>query len=34
MPIFFQPDPCLKLSLPSVIIPPSATHEKRQFADE
>lgn len=32
MPIFFQPDPCLKLSLPSVITPEThATHAALVF---
>jgi hypothetical protein len=34
MHLYFEPDPCLKLSSPSVIIPLSATQEKRGRADE
>jgi hypothetical protein len=34
MPLYFEPDPCLKRSSSSVIIPPSATQEKREHADE
>jgi hypothetical protein len=34
MPLYFEPDPCLKLSSPSIIVPPPATQEKRECADE
>jgi len=34
MPLYVERDPCLKLSSPSVMIPPSATQEKRGRADE